>query len=126
MFGMSGTELIIIAVLALILIGPDDLPNAAKKVGKTLRDIRRASDDLRDTFEREVMSEVKPPTAPPPGAIPKLPAPPAEKPPPPPVAQAALPAPVEPPPAPVGRADAPPAPPSLGTNPEAPKKAGSV
>jgi sec-independent protein translocase protein TatB len=71
MFGMSGTELIIILVVALILLGPDELPKAARTVGKTLRDIRRASDDLRDTFEREVMSEVKLPNEPPANVVAK-------------------------------------------------------
>lgn len=71
MFGMSMTELAIIAVLALILIGPDDLPKAARTIGKTFRDIQKAGDELRDTFEREVMSEVKKPTDAPPGAIAK-------------------------------------------------------
>jgi hypothetical protein len=42
MFGMSGTELIIVLVLALVLIGPDDLPDAAKTVGKTIREARRS------------------------------------------------------------------------------------
>jgi Tat protein translocase TatB subunit len=71
MFGMSMTELMIIAVIALILIGPDELPKAARTIGKTLRDIQKAGDELRDTFEREVMTEVKKPTEPPPGAVAK-------------------------------------------------------
>jgi Tat protein translocase TatB subunit len=92
MFGMSGTELIIIVVLALILIGPDDLPNAAKTVAKTLRDIRKAGDDLKDTFEREVMDDVRKTFEPPPGIIPQkresLTAPPANPPAPAPAAAA--------------------------------------
>ena len=59
MFGMSMTELIIIGVLALILIGPDELPNAARTIGKTLKELRKAGDDLRDTFDKEIMQEVK-------------------------------------------------------------------
>lgn len=69
MFGMSMTEIIIIAVIALLVLGPKDLPNAAKTLGKAYRDVKRAGDDLRDTFEREVMQEPKKPTAPPQGAI---------------------------------------------------------
>jgi sec-independent protein translocase protein TatB len=75
MFGMSGTELIIVAVLALLLIGPEGLPDAAKTIGKTLKQIRSAGDDLRDTFEREVMTEVKKPTEPPPGVVSQNPPP---------------------------------------------------
>jgi Tat protein translocase TatB subunit len=69
MFGMSMTEIIIIAVIALILLGPKDLPNAARTLGKAYRDVKKAGDDLRDTFEREVMQEPTKPTKPPPGAI---------------------------------------------------------
>lgn len=57
MFGMSMTEIVIIAVVALLILGPDELPKAARTVGKTLRDMRKVSDDLRDTFEREVLEE---------------------------------------------------------------------
>lgn len=61
MFGMSMTEIAIIAIFALLVLGPGELPNAARTIGKTLRDFRRAGDDLRDTFEREVMQEKPPP-----------------------------------------------------------------
>jgi len=54
MFGLSFTEVIIIAVLALILLGPDQLPGAAKAVGKTLRELRRAADDLKDQISSEI------------------------------------------------------------------------
>jgi sec-independent protein translocase protein TatB len=54
MFGLSFTEVVIIAVLALILLGPDQLPNAAKTVGKTLRELRRAADDLKDQISSEI------------------------------------------------------------------------
>jgi sec-independent protein translocase protein TatB len=57
MFGMSMTELVIIALFALIVLGPKELPDAARKAGKVLRDLRRTGDDLRDTFEREIMQE---------------------------------------------------------------------
>jgi sec-independent protein translocase protein TatB len=57
MFGMSMTELVIIALFALIILGPKELPDAARKAGKVLRDLRRTGDDLRDTFEREIMQE---------------------------------------------------------------------
>lgn len=71
MFNMSGTEIMIILVLALVLIGPEELPAMARKVGKTIKQIQQAGDDLRDTFEREVMSEVKQPNEPPLGSIAK-------------------------------------------------------
>ena len=48
------TELIIIAGLALLLLGPDQLPQIAKSIGKGLREIRKATDDLKGQFESEV------------------------------------------------------------------------
>lgn len=54
MFGLSFGELLIIAVLALLLLGPERLPEAAKTFGKGLRDIRRATEDLKDQVEQEI------------------------------------------------------------------------
>ncbi len=54
MFGLSFGEILIIAVIALLLLGPDRLPDAAKTLGKGLREIRRATDDLKDQVEKEI------------------------------------------------------------------------
>jgi sec-independent protein translocase protein TatB len=54
MFGLSFGEIVIIAVLALLLLGPDKLPEAAKTLGKGLRDLRKATDDIKDQVEREI------------------------------------------------------------------------
>lgn len=61
MFGLSFGELAIIAILALLLLGPDRLPDAAKTLAKGLRDLRRASDDLKDQIgaELRVVDDVK-------------------------------------------------------------------
>lgn len=74
MFGMSMTEIVIILVIALLVLGPNELPKAAKAIGKTLREVRRAGDDLKETFEREVMrdeNEPRRPVKPPEGAVAK-------------------------------------------------------
>jgi sec-independent protein translocase protein TatB len=69
MFGLSFGELLIIAVIALLLLGPDRLPEAAKTVGKGLRELRKATEDLKDQVESEIYSEdrkkVKPALVPP-------------------------------------------------------------
>ena len=54
MFGMSMTEIVIIAILALVLLGPDRLPEAAKTIGKTVRDLKKATDGLKDQIESEL------------------------------------------------------------------------
>jgi TatA/E family protein of Tat protein translocase len=53
MFGMSGTELVIILVLALLLLGPEKLPEVAKLLGKGMRDFQKATDDIKNTVESE-------------------------------------------------------------------------
>ena len=50
------TELIIILLLALIVVGPERLPEIGRKLGKTLRDIRRAYDNLARDIGPELTS----------------------------------------------------------------------
>lgn len=57
MFGLSFGELVIIAVLALLLLGPERLPEAAKTFGKGLRELRKVTDDLKDQVEHELYIE---------------------------------------------------------------------
>ena len=52
--GLSMTEIIIILGLALLLLGPDQLPSLAKSLGKGLRELRKATDDLKGQFDTEI------------------------------------------------------------------------
>ena len=54
MFGIGMPELLVIAALALILIGPKKLPQIAKSLGKTLGELRKAADDLKETISEEI------------------------------------------------------------------------
>jgi sec-independent protein translocase protein TatA len=54
MFGIGLPELLIIAILALILIGPKKLPDLAKSLGKTLGELRKATDDVKETIFEEI------------------------------------------------------------------------
>jgi TatA/E family protein of Tat protein translocase len=51
------TELIFILVIALIFFGPRKLPQLARSMGKGLAEFRKASDDFKRTWEREVALE---------------------------------------------------------------------
>ena len=53
MFGLGAGELILIAVLALLFLGPERLPGAAKALGRTIRDLRRHTRDLQTTLEQD-------------------------------------------------------------------------
>ena len=52
-FGMGVQEIVIIAIVALIIFGPDRLPEMASQAGKLLRDARKMTADLQGEFERE-------------------------------------------------------------------------
>jgi len=49
-------ETIFIFVLALIIFGPKKLPELGKTIGKALTEFRRASSELKSTFDREMRS----------------------------------------------------------------------
>jgi sec-independent protein translocase protein TatB len=59
MFGLSFGEIVIIAILALVLLGPDRLPDALKTGGKMLRDLKKSTDGLKDQIEKEMYSVEK-------------------------------------------------------------------
>ncbi len=52
MFDLSLTKLLVLAVIALVVFGPHELPKIAQQAGKALRDLRRiaegAKEDLRE------------------------------------------------------------------------------
>ncbi len=50
MFGIGMTELLVIFVIGLIVLGPKRLPDMARSLGRTLAEFRRASNDLRREF----------------------------------------------------------------------------
>lgn len=54
---LSSTELLFILVVALIFFGPRKLPQLARSMGKGLAEFRKASDDFKRTWEREVALE---------------------------------------------------------------------
>ncbi len=47
MFGIGMTEMVVILGVALLVFGPQKLPEIAKQISKVVRDLRAASDDLR-------------------------------------------------------------------------------
>lgn len=53
MFGIGMPELIIILVIALIVIGPQKLPDIARSLGKGLAEFKRASEDFRQNMSEE-------------------------------------------------------------------------
>ncbi len=64
MFGLGFGEILIILVLALVLLGPQKLPEVAKQLGKGMRDFKKASDGLKEQFEKEFYADERKPERP--------------------------------------------------------------
>ncbi|MGI8877155.1 MAG: twin-arginine translocase TatA/TatE family subunit [Candidatus Limnocylindria bacterium] len=50
MFGIGAGELLLLLVLALFVLGPERMPRLARDIGKTVGDLRRTSDELKQEF----------------------------------------------------------------------------
>jgi len=60
MFGMGFSELMIIAVIAVLFLGPDKLPSAMVDIAKFFRNAKRTIDSVKDSLEQEMnVSEIK-------------------------------------------------------------------
>lgn len=55
MFNLGISEMAVIALLALLLIGPKQLPEVARTLGKFLNDLKRSTNSIKD----EIQSQVK-------------------------------------------------------------------
>jgi Tat protein translocase TatB subunit len=53
MFNLGIQELAVIFIIALLFIGPKQLPELAKTLGKVFRDFKRASNEITDSLQRE-------------------------------------------------------------------------
>jgi Tat protein translocase TatB subunit len=53
MFGIGLPELILILAVALIVVGPDKLPDLAKSLGRGIAELKKAASSLKDSFDEE-------------------------------------------------------------------------
>ena len=68
MFNISATELLVIAVVALLVLGPDKLPDAMRKLGRATRELKRITSgfeaELRDALSDPVEATPSTPSSP--------------------------------------------------------------
>lgn len=57
MFGIGMTEMLLISALALIVLGPKNLPGFARSLGKGFAEFKRATNDLKNTIDLEMKAE---------------------------------------------------------------------
>lgn len=57
MFNLGFPEILVIFVIALIIFGPRKLPELGRTLGKGLSEFKKASNELKRTWEEEVKSE---------------------------------------------------------------------
>ncbi len=51
MFGIGIPEMILIAAIALIVLGPKKLPELAKSLGRALREFKKATTELKESID---------------------------------------------------------------------------
>jgi Tat protein translocase TatB subunit len=60
MFGVGMLKLIIIAAIALIVVGPKKMPDLARTLGRGFNEFRKALDGVTDDFKQTLQDEGKP------------------------------------------------------------------
>lgn len=58
MFGINGYELIVLAILAVAVLGPERLPEYASQLARLVRELRRMARGAREQLREEVGPEI--------------------------------------------------------------------
>ena len=65
MFGIGTSELIVILLIALIVLGPKEIPKVARTLGRAMREFQRVTDELRHTIDMEIENDERASAKPP-------------------------------------------------------------
>lgn len=64
MFGLTPVHLIIILVVVLLVVGPGKLPEVGAALGKSIREFRNATGDIRESVQLDAPAAPTPPAQP--------------------------------------------------------------
>lgn len=64
MFGIGTSELLVILLIALIVLGPKEIPKVARTLGRAMREFQRVTDELRHTIDMEIENDERASTKP--------------------------------------------------------------
>lgn len=59
MFGIGLPELLLILALALIVLGPEKLPQVAKQIARYMGELKKASDEFKKQLELDAIKEIR-------------------------------------------------------------------
>lgn len=59
MFGIGTGEILVILLIALLVLGPKEIPKVARAIGKTMRELQRTKDEIRESIDREFEDHVE-------------------------------------------------------------------
>ncbi len=61
MFGIGLPELIVILALALVVLGPEKLPQVARQAARFINELKRASDEFKKELEIDKLDDIRKP-----------------------------------------------------------------
>jgi sec-independent protein translocase protein TatB len=59
LFDLSPGKIVVLAVIALVVFGPDQLPKMAAQAGRALRDVRRLAENARADLQEHLPDELQ-------------------------------------------------------------------
>lgn len=58
-FGINGAEFLVLGILAVVILGPDKLPEYTRKLAEFIKGIRNYASTAKERFQEEMGDEVK-------------------------------------------------------------------
>ena len=59
MFGLGMSEIILLSIMALIIIGPKQLPEVARTVARFINELKRSTEDLKEEFKKQTIGDLE-------------------------------------------------------------------